>query len=97
VVVKVPTDDLQQSLVRATAPGIKPAIFATNPRGGGPRRTVLFQVVKDLVLKEGDRLIRCPECKEPFLALRKKKFCKGECLQRWHDREKMARRKKGEK
>jgi hypothetical protein len=50
--------------------------------------------VKELVFEQ-DRLIACPECGEPFLALRKRKFCRSECLQKHHDRIKIAKRKKG--
>jgi len=82
-VVPVPTEGLEESLFRATAPGEKRAMFGTSR--GGPRRTLLFQAVKKLILETGDRLTACPECREPFLALRKKKFCQSTCLQRWWD------------
>ena len=90
VPVPVPTEGLAEALVRATAPGERRAIFGTSR--GGLRRTLLFQAVKELIIVAGDRLTACPgpECGEPFLALRKKKFCSSSCLQRWHD----ARRSK---
>lgn len=82
--IKIPTDDLHQVLVRATAPSEKPAVFVIGS-AGGPRRTILFQTVRELILKHGDRLIACPRCKEPFLALRKRLFCSSKCLQAWYD------------
>jgi len=89
--VKVPTDDLGKVLIRASAPGEKPAIFGISR--GGPRRTLLFQAVEALVLAS-DRLMACPgpKCGKPFLALRKKKFCDSDCLQSWHDERRPKKR-----
>lgn len=98
--IDVPTDGLKEAIVRASAPSNEtlvnavgpskvPAIFAVTR--GGPRRTLLFQAVKALVL-ESKRLMACPQCKKPFLALRRKKFCSGPCLQIWWD---AKRSKKG--
>lgn len=87
--VTIPTDDLVVSLWRTADPGKKPAAWG---RGrGGPRRTLLYQEVAELVFRQ-DRLIACPQCSRPFLALRKKKFCTLECLQTWWD---AKRSKKG--
>ena len=82
--VKIPTDDLSEGFVRASTPGHKPAIFGISRNG--PRRTLLFQAIKALILAS-DRLMACPgpKCGKPFLALRKKKFCGSTCLQNWHD------------
>jgi hypothetical protein len=90
--VPVPTDGLKESLMRTAPPGVKPAHWGISRDGN--RRTRLFQTVKELVFEQ-DRLIACPECGEPFLALRKRKFCRSECLQKHHDRIKIAKRKKG--
>jgi hypothetical protein len=89
--VDLPAAGLKVSLVRATAPGVKPAIFGVSL--GGPLRAMLFQKLKDLIVANGNRLIECPECKEPFLALHKMRFCKSKCRQDWHDHLKMEKRK----
>jgi hypothetical protein len=95
VSVPVPTEGLEEVMVRATKPGEKPAIFGLGR--GGPRRTMLFQAVKSLILESAGRLIACQECGSPILALRKRLFCPSPhtCLQRWHDREKAKQRGKG--
>ena len=80
--IEVPTEGLKEMLVRTQAPGVKPASWGIGR--GGPRRTLLYQTVKALVAGQ-DRLIACPECGKPFLALRKKKFCDTPCLQAWWD------------
>ncbi len=92
VLVTVPTEGLDEALVRATAPGEKRAIFGTSR--SGLRRTLLFQAVKGLILETGDRLTACPgpACGEPFLALRKRKFCSSACLQRWWDAKRPTKR-----
>ncbi len=82
--VEVPTEGLREVLVRATPPGVKPAIFAVSR--GGPLRTMVFQVVKGLVLEAGHQLLACPHCNLPFLATGKRKFCSPVCRQRWHDK-----------
>jgi hypothetical protein len=88
--IEIPTDGLKVSLIRASGPGKKPAIFGFSH--GGPFRTMLFQKLAELVVAN-DRLIACPFCGEPFLALRKQKFCGPKCAERWHNREKLAKRK----
>jgi hypothetical protein len=92
VLLPVPTEGLAESLFRATPPGEKRAIFGTSR--SGLRRTLLFQAVKGLILEKGDRLTACPgpACGEPFLALRKKKFCSSTCLQRWWDAKRPKKR-----
>jgi hypothetical protein len=52
---------------------------------GGPRRTLLYQAVKQLVVAS-DRLMGCPMCGRPFLARLKKKFCSSGCLREWYDK-----------
>jgi hypothetical protein len=91
--VPVPREDLEEVMIRMTAPGEKPSIFALS--WGGPRRTMLFQAVKLLILRSEDPLIACHTCGEPILALRKRLFCDNRCLQKWHDREKAKQRRKG--
>lgn len=102
VSVKVPTDGLGEVLIRASKPSRETLVSAAGPSEvpaifgvsrGGPRRTLLFQAVKALVL-ESDRLMACPTCGEPFLALRKKTFCQSECLQAHHDQIKITNRKR---
>jgi hypothetical protein len=90
--VPLTTEGLTMSIIRATAPGVKPAIFTESY--GGPRRTMLFQAIHALIRKSDGRLIGCQECGEPILALRKRLFCPApaSCLQKWHDREKAKRR-----
>ena len=88
--VSIPTEGLEVALIRTTADGEKPAVFVFIH--GGPFRTMLFQKLAELVAAS-DRLIGCPLCGEPFLALRKMKFCGPKCAERWHDKQKIARRK----
>jgi hypothetical protein len=99
--IRVPTDDLKESIVRLSPPSAESLIAAKGPRAapaifavsrGGPRRTLLFQAVKRLVLAS-DQLMACPRCRRPFLALRKKKFCSATCLQAHHDEIKVNKRK----
>jgi hypothetical protein len=94
--VEIPTDGLVEVIVRASArssetltldgiagPAAVPAIFGVSR--GGPRKTMLYQEIKQLVIAS-DRLMSCPRCHRPFLALRKKKFCDKDCLREWHDK-----------
>ena len=85
VAVDIPADGLETALVRTSAPGTRGQFGFGR---GGPFRTMLFQAVAALV-RDTDRLVACPTCQEPFLALRKTKFCTPKCTQRWHDREKV--------
>ena len=90
--VPIPSDEYTEVLVRASEPGKKPASFGISR--GGPRRTLLFQTMKALVLAPlGKRLLACPTCDEPYMAVPgKKRYCDGRCRQRWHD---VRRPKKG--
>lgn len=82
--VLVPTDGLEEHIVRATAPGEKPAIFGLMRRG--PLPTMVLQAAKTLVTEGGgNRLLACKECGGPFLALRKRLFCSQPCLQKYYD------------
>lgn len=92
--VPVPTAGLTMMLVRATRPGEKPAIFGTSH--GGPLRTMLFQRAAGWVA-ETDRLVACPTCGKPVLALRKRLYCSDGCLQTHHDRKKIAARRAAKK
>lgn len=88
--VAVPMKGYQMVLVRATAPGEKPAIFVPSP--GGPLKTMLFHRVAQWIVAT-DRLVACLECGKPALALRRRLFCGSECLQAHHDQIKIAKRK----
>jgi len=92
--ISIPTEGLKTVLVRATAPFVKPSIFGIDR--GGPFRTMLFQEVAALVFAS-DRLLACPgpKCGQPFVALRKRRFCSDKCAQQWHDRVKIEARKRG--
>jgi hypothetical protein len=92
--IPIPSEGLSFALVRASAPGAKPAAFGFSR--GGPLRTVLYQEVAALV-RETDRLIACPgpACGRPFLALRKMKFCSPKCAERWHNQRKVDASRKG--
>ena len=94
VMISVPTEGLESCLVRATAPGVKPAIFSYSR--GGPFRTMLFQEVAALIVAS-DRLLACPgpRCGQPFLALRKRVFCSDKCAQQFHDARKIEARRRG--
>ena len=90
----VPADGLEEGLHRASAVGAKPAIFGIGR--GGPRRTLLYQKLKALILEAGDKLIACHQCGAPILARGRRLFCpETKCLQTWHDREKAKQRGKG--
>jgi hypothetical protein len=82
-------------LVRSTAVGAKPAIFAS-AFGHKDARTAIMQHVRDLVLQAGERLLACPQCRAPFIAIRKQIFCTPECAQRARNARKPPRpRKRG--
>jgi hypothetical protein len=90
--VHFPVGDVRIMLIRRTAPGAKPAIFHAVMDGSW--RTILWQKLFSMIA-ETDRLIACLTCGEPFLALRKMKFCTPKCAQRWWDREKIKAKQKG--
>jgi hypothetical protein len=92
--VAVPMKGYRMTLVRMTRPGVKPSIFA--PSTGGPLRTKLFHRAAQWIIAT-DRLVACPECGRPVLALRRRLFCPApaKCLQTHHDRKKIANRKNG--
>lgn len=92
--VEIPADGLRTGLLRATPPGVKPAIFGYSR--GGPLRTMLFQKLGELVAVS-TKLLGCRFCNEPFLSLLKQRFCGPKCTQQWHDREKRANHAKGGK
>jgi hypothetical protein len=90
--ITVPGDDGREALVRATAPGVKPAIYGTTR--GGSVRTMLFEQVKRMILQpDGARLVACKQCEQPTLALRRRLFCSQECTGAWHDAQKAKARK----
>lgn len=88
----LPAEDLKITLQRKTPAGQKPAEFFM--RYLGSLETMLWQMVAHLVV-ETDRLIACPQCKEPFLALRKMRFCTPKCAERWWNQVKVDRTRKG--
>jgi hypothetical protein len=81
--VEIPTEGQTEALIRLTPAGKKPAMFVTS-RGQASARTAIFQAVKDLILRAGDRLIAClaPRCGAPFIAIRKQEYCSPRCAQR---------------
>lgn len=89
---EIPTDGLVQLVVRWTPRGQKPARFGLWLTG--PFETMFWQHVAAMIVSS-DRLIACKFCEAPFLALRKALFCGSKCAQRFHDREKSAKRKAG--
>jgi hypothetical protein len=89
--VTIPTDGLTESLVRYTAAGEKPAMFAV-AYGHVVARTAIFQAVKTLILQAGDRLIACPVCGKPFIAVRKQVFCLPRCAQRARNEKRVDKR-----
>lgn len=89
--VSIPTAGQTESLVRLTRAGEKPAAFTVS-YGHATVRTAVFQAVKDLVLQAGDRLIACPVCGAPFIAVRKQMFCGPRCAQRVRNERRDAKR-----
>jgi hypothetical protein len=90
--IKVPSQGLRTCILRATAPGVKPAIFGVIRRG--PFSTMFWQEFADLVLRYGGRLLACRYCGEPFFAERKMLFCSPHHAQQWHDGKKIEHRRK---
>jgi hypothetical protein len=89
--ISIPTEGLSEAMCRVDEPEPRRqdgdnrpprSLFVTSL--GGPRRTILYQKIKELILKT-DRLVACPQCGRPFLALRKMVYCQQSCLQAWHD------------
>jgi hypothetical protein len=89
--VTIPTEGDSESLVRLTQAGKKPALFASG-HGHTSARTAVFQGVKDLIVQAGDRLIACPACGKPFIALRKQEYCSTSCAQRARNERREANR-----
>jgi hypothetical protein len=89
--VQIPTEGLTEFVVRATRPGVKPAVF-TMTYGHTKARTAIFQAVKNLVLNAGAQLLACPVCGGPFVAVRKQRFCSTKCAQRVRNDRKAERR-----
>jgi hypothetical protein len=81
--VMIPTEGQTEGLIRLTLAGKKPAMYAVS-RGQTTARTAIFQAIKDLILRAGDRLIAClaPGCGAPFIAIRKQEYCSPRCAQR---------------
>jgi hypothetical protein len=95
--VDIPTEGTTVGLIRLTAAGVKPAMFATS-HGHKYARVAIFQAAKDLILQAGERLIACPICGAPFLYNRKQLFCGIRCAQKArNDRREEARPRKTER
>jgi uncharacterized C2H2 Zn-finger protein len=81
-----------EGLVRLTAVGTKPALWASS-YGQSNVRTALFQAVKVLILQAGHHLLRCPECGSAFVAVRKQQYCTTRCAQKVRNDKKAAVRR----
>jgi hypothetical protein len=90
--VEIPAVGVRTTLSRVGSPQGNRNVFRLSH--GGPLRTMLWQTLARLVAAT-DRLAACANCGEPFLALRKSKFCSPKCTQRWWDREKGRAKKAG--
>ncbi len=78
--VPVPSKGFSVGIVRATQVGKKPAIWGSvYHHVHAYPRTAIFQAVRDLILEAGDRLLACPVCGMPFLAIGRRKFCGRVC------------------
>lgn len=71
-------------LMRCSAVGEKPAIFGA-PYRPESLRAAVFQRLRDLVFRVGDRLIACPLCGDGLVAVRKQKFCSEEHAQKFRN------------
>jgi hypothetical protein len=89
--VAIPTEGLTEVLVRASAAGVKPAQFVVSYGFDNPR-TAIFQAVTTLILQAGERLIACPDCGTPFLAVHKARFCTPNCAQRARNKKRIDKR-----
>lgn len=93
-----PTDGVMPALVRQTAVGERPAIFAAASSGHRDPRTAVLEVARDLILRAGSRLLAClaADCRRPFYAVRKQRYCSAACNQRVRNAKKPQRpRKRG--
>jgi hypothetical protein len=88
--IEIPTAGLQMWIVRLQNPGKKPARMRRAL--GGTFRATLWHSIADWLVQT-DRLLACPTCNEPFLALRKRLFCSPLCLQKHHDSKKIEKRR----
>jgi hypothetical protein len=92
------TQGVAEGLVRTTAVGKSPAEFVST-YGHRDVETALLHVIKDLVLRAGDRLLACPapDCQEAFIKIHKTKFCSKDCGQRSRNtkKAKLRYRKRG--
>lgn len=71
---------VQFSLVRATAPGVKPAQWGYSL--GGPLDALILTKARDLIFSTGRDLLGCGYCRGPFIAVRRQKFCTEACAQK---------------
>jgi hypothetical protein len=87
----IPAEGVDSGLVRASFVGHKPAVWASVYRSPSTRLMVLH-AVKDLVLRAGDRLVKCRLCSTPIIAVRKQQFCTERCAQAFRNDKKAQRR-----
>jgi hypothetical protein len=89
--VPIRTEGGSKAIVRLTGVGVRPALFALS-YGHQDARSAILHTVADLVVQAGERLIACPVCSGPFVAVRKQRFCSPRCAQRVRNERKAARR-----
>lgn len=71
--VELPEVTATEYLFRASRTGEKPAVWGTVLRSRHP--LAVLQVLRNLIVRSGDRLIACAGCGSPILANRKQKYC----------------------
>ena len=91
--VPIQTEGGITGIIRLTGVGVRPAQF-TRRYGHVDSRSAIVHRVVDLLEQAGGRLIACPACKKPFVAVRKQRFCKTRCAQRVRNERKAERRTK---
>ena len=91
--VLIRTEGGSKGIIRLTGVGVRPALFAMS-YGHRDARSAILHTVTNLVVQAGERLIACPVCAAPFVAVRKQRFCSARCAQRARNERKAARRPK---
>jgi len=82
-----------KAIIRLKGVGVRPALFAIS-YGHTDAPSAILHTVTNLIVQEGERLIACPVCAAPFIAVRKQRFCQTTCAQRVRNERKAARRPK---
>jgi hypothetical protein len=89
--VSVPDDaHVAAHLLRTTAVGVKPAVWAVRYSATSIKAGVL-NAITDLVLQHGDRLVACRYCSDPVLSVKKRAFCTERCAQKFRNEKKAGR------